>query len=44
MAPIGDNIVLIMKAPANSGSFVMVVSPVYTLISIDTVIIHWLCY
>ena len=37
MAPTDDKIVLIMKTPANSGSLVMVVSPVYTLISIDLV-------
>ena len=37
MAPTDDKIVLIMKIPANSGSLVMVVSPVYTLISIDLV-------
>ena len=44
MAPTDDKIVLIMKIPANSGSLVMVVSPVYTLISIDIVVIHRLSY
>ena len=44
MAPIGDNIVLMMKAHANSGSLVMVVSPVYISIFISIVVIRRLCH
>ena len=44
MAPIGDNIVLMMKAHANSGSLVMVVSPAYISVFIGIVVIRRLCY
>jgi len=44
MAPIGDNIVLMMKVHANSGSLVMVVSPAYISVFIGIVVIRRLCY
>ena len=44
MAPIGDNIVLMMKAHANSGSLVMVISPAYIFVFIGIVVIRRLFY
>ena len=40
MAPTGDSIVLMMKAPTMSGNFGIIASPAYMLLFIGAITIH----